>query len=203
MLVDPDGRKFVSIIKIGGEKYKFVFDGKKATIQSYKRGEVSGEVKNYEKGSNKFVDCIIKSYNYIVDKGADIDGALQKVASSDKEIKVVKRRRSGWYAKGTIGFDFKYGLKLKNSKNEKSFESPAVGFWSEVYHAYIDNFDSKSKSKFKNDDDLHSQEENYVHVIKGNKVVDILRTKGYQEGKRDTYEDAWKLKKTKSLTAKK
>src|SRR5574344_2589282 len=62
--VDPDGRKFVvPRVRIEGQKgrYNVTFDGTTATMQQAGR-KSSGEVMQYQSGTNQFVDNMVASY---------------------------------------------------------------------------------------------------------------------------------------------
>ena len=95
-----------------------------------------------------FVSQMVESYKYIVTNGAGIDGAMEEVAKSKKEVEVRERRNKGSYLNGVIEFDFSKPLDVfDNNGNLIGNQPPALAFWSEVYHAYIDliNLDIKDK----------------------------------------------------------
>ena len=191
--VDPDGRKFVvPRVRIEGQKgrYNVTFDGTTATMQQAGR-KSSGEVMQYQSGTNQFVDNMIASYNYITNcDGADVDGAMQTMATSSVEIKVKHQRFGGSYLNKTIRFDFSQGERIERDDGVSGYESPAVGFWSEVYHGYLD-ITGENRSLKSLSDTCNLKEENYVHVTKGNQVIDALnKCYNSNETKRNNYEDA-------------
>ena len=214
LFVDIDGRVFVTYIKVKQKdektgkikkiKYKVVFNGTKTTMQKIVKGKPVGEIVDYSTGTNQFVDNMVDSYSYIVENGADIDGAMQKIASMNEEVVVVEKRQGGSYLNGVIEIDFRYGLTIyddngtdKSSDDKKiGNQSPALGFWSEVYHAYIDLVDTETKEELNGD---LQKEEEYVHLDKEHAVIDALRTK---EAKRTQYQpgDAMPVK-TKNATS--
>ena len=197
--IDPDGKKFiVPNVKIEGQKgrYNITFDGTTATMQQSGK-KSSGEIMQYQSGTNKFVDNMIASYNYIVKNGADVDNAMQQIAESeDIKIYVSHASDDGYYMKGKIGIDFSKGIKVDRDDGVSGYESPAFGFWSEVYHAFIDKIDITAKNTYKKmkGEIYNSAEENYVHVTKGNQVIDLLKKNNPSNGetKRDKYENGWR-----------
>jgi hypothetical protein len=190
--VDTDGRKFVTYIKVKNEETgktvtkKVTFDGVKTTMQTMRKGKLVGGAVEYTAGTSQFVDDMVTSYNYIVENKADIDNAMQKVASSDIEVEVKFGKGRGDYWKSKIRYDFSYGLEVYDKDNKLiGIQSSALGFWSEAYHAYIDLIDISTKDVLK---DL-ATEENYVHLTKESKVVDKLKGNDptNNEAKRATY----------------
>jgi hypothetical protein len=201
---DFDGRDFITYVKLKNsqtgksEIHKVTFDGTKTMIENVKTGAI-GEYN----GGSKFVDDMITSYNYIVENGADIDDAMKTIASSKDIHIIVEESKSGGgqYKNGKIIIDLNVGLEIYDNETDKhkGNQSPALGFWSEVYHAYIDKIDNIAKEKYKNVDN----EEEYVHVEKEQKVIDKLKKEDptNKETKRKTYGEAqWKVK-TKGPTS--
>jgi hypothetical protein len=127
----------------------------------------------YTIGANKFVDDVITSYHYITDNGADIDGALQFVAESKKvtSVKLVRKLSATLYdGSGNINFNPLEGLYTYDG-----FQSPAVGFFHESYHRYLE----LKGRKFNTTDD----EEQYVLHHAETPAVGKLREAGFkQEG---------------------
>jgi len=149
------------------------------------------------------MDGVIESYNYIVGNGADIDGAFQEVASSNVEVLVKFNKMDGAHRGGEILFDFNYGLEVfdLSGKKDKSLgvQSAALGFWSEVYHAFL-----HLDGNYKLNDTEHQAEEDKVHTEKEPQVIDKLKEKdsSNNEAKRKAYKagDAWPVK-TKDITS--
>jgi RHS repeat-associated protein len=208
MAVDPDGKEIIiNSVKIlnpntgNTEKFNVVFNGSSISMSNSK----TGELLEYQTGMNEFVDGILTSYNYIATSGADVDNAMQKIAESKEiSLKIREVNREATYYKGVIEYDFSYGLEVFGAEGQSlGIQSPALGFWSEVYHAYIDLVDSEARAKYKND---ISAEEQYVHLEKESEVVDRLNEhhKTEREVKRQTYKmeggDA-ALVKTKGVTS--
>ena len=200
ILVDPDGQIFIHYTKVKGSdgknvKVKITYDGKVIRMTNKK----TGKSMNYT-GQSQFVNDMITSYNYIVKNNADVDNAMKQIAKSKIEVEVIEKKKGGSYLDKKIEFDFNYGLKVFDTKgvNDKELgnQSPALGFWSEVYHAYIDLIDTKAKQAIGGD---RQKEEDYVHIEKEHQVIDKL---GGKETKRTQYEpgDAWPVK-TKSVTS--
>ncbi len=192
--VDPDGRKFVvPRVKIKGQKgrYNVTFNGTSITMQ--RTGiRKSEETIQYQSGTNEFVDNMVASYNYIVNcEGADVDNAMKQVAQSTTSINVKNKRDDGSYGHKTIRFDFSQGSKIEREDGVSGYQSPALGFWSEAYHAYLDIIDKKTQKSLSSfSDPYHLKEENYVHVTKENVVIDALnRYYGSNETKRNHYFD--------------
>ena len=192
--VDPDGEKFVvPRVKIKGQKgrYNVTFNGTSVTMQ--RTGiKKSKEILQYQSGANEFVDNMVASYYYIVNcEGADVDGAMKQVAESATTVKVKKQRDAGSYLWKTIRYDFSQGSKIEREDGVSGYQSPALGFWSEVYHAYLDIIDKKTKKSLSSFSDTYNmEEENYVHVTKENSVIDALNNfYGANETKRNEYED--------------
>ncbi|MBP7102941.1 MAG: hypothetical protein KBA86_06785 [Bacteroidales bacterium] len=202
--LDPDGRKFVvPRVRIEGQKgrYNVTFDGTTATMQQAGR-KSSGETFQYQAGTNQFVDNMIASYNYITNcEGADVDGAMQKMAASDIVIKVVQIANTAEYSDGKIKMDFSKGSKVDRDDGKSGYQSPALGFWAEVYHSFIDKLDMNAKNTYQ-DKNNREREENYVHILKEGAVIDALKTKNPSNGetKRGKYEDAWKVVRIKNVT---
>lgn len=126
------------------------------------------------------------------------------------EIKVSYSKDFGQYNDKThdeILIDFTYGFKIYDEDgsgdNHIGNQSPALGFWGEVYHAYIDLIDSKAKKSFSNDKPYRTKEEDYVHVEKLGQVIDSLQTadENNKEAKRPTYSSASESYKAKSVTS--
>ncbi|MCR5554166.1 MAG: RHS repeat-associated core domain-containing protein, partial [Bacteroidales bacterium] len=192
--VDPDGKKFVvPRVKINGQKgrYNVTFDGTSVTMQRTGIKKTS-EVISYQVGTNKYVDDMIASYNYIVNcDGADVDNAMKEIANSPFTVKVIKRRYEACYSWNKIYYDFSQGSKIEREDGVSGYQSPALGFWSEVYHAYLDIIDKKTKKSLSSFSDTYNlKEENYVHVTKENVVIDALNScYGANETKRNVYED--------------
>lgn len=194
LFADTDGREFITYVNVKNketgksELHKVTFDGVNTTIENQKTNINS----NYEGGS-KFVDDMISSYNYIVNNGADVDNAMQTLASS-KTIQVEVKEAKGYgkaeYKDGVITFNFKEGTQLFDDNKKLGNQSPALGFWSESYHAFIDLVDSKAKASFSDDNEYLLKEEKYVHLTKEHQVVDIFKKngEGNKETKRATYE---------------
>lgn len=210
LFVDADGREFITYVKINDEKtgkpvqYKVTFDGTNTTMQNVKTG-ANG---NYTGGS-QFVDDMVTSYNYIVSNGADVNNAMKTMASS-KDIKIEVKETSKYgktkYRDGVITVNFKEGVQIWSDKGDgehKGDQSPALGFWSEVYHGYLDKVDATTKAKFEDDNEFDLLEENYLHVEIEGQVIDKLKAKDptNKETKRENYLDAaWPNKDIKSPT---
>ena len=214
LFVDVDGNVFVTYISVQeknettGEikrvNYKVVFDGTNTTMQEVNKGKTTGAVKDYQSGTNQFVDDMVTSYNYIVDNNADVDGAMKKMAEMPEEIEVKKSKKGGSYQDGVILYDFSQGVKIDSKDGAvDGVQSSALGFWSEVYHGYIDKIDLKKKEEFKSDNVQHDQEEEFVHVEKEGAVIEALKKSNpkINETKRTTYGDGWKNVKTKNVTS--
>ncbi|MBA3680507.1 MAG: hypothetical protein H0W73_04995 [Bacteroidetes bacterium] len=205
LLVDKDGRDFITYIKVKNaetgksELHKVTFDGTNTTMQNVKTGATTG----YAPGTSQFVDDLTTSYKYIVDNGADVDNAMKTIATSKDihvEVEESKKGRAE-YSDGTILIDFNSGLEVYDDEtdNLKGTQSPALGFWSEVYHAYIDKVDKEAGEKYKNVD----KQEEYVHVEKEQQVVKKLQEKDptNKEPTRNKYsEGQWDVK-TKGPTS--
>ena len=134
----------------------------------------SEETIQYQSGTNEFVDNMVASYNYIVNcEGADVDNAMKQVAQSTTSINVKNKRDDGSYGHKTIRFDFSQGSKIEREDGVSGYQSPALGFWSEAYHAYLDIIDKKTQKSLSSfSDPYHLKEENYVHVTKENVVIE-------------------------------
>lgn len=200
LFIDTDGREFFTYIKVKNEESgktelkKVTFNGVEASITDVKTGNTTA----YSSGTSQFVDNMITSYNYVVSNGADVDNAMQTVAGSkDVQVEIVESKKGGSYFKGKIEYDFNFGLKLYNGETNEYLgnQSSAIGFWSEVYHSYVDLIDQKAKSDLNGDID---KEEDYVHISKEHKVIDKLKEKNPEskETKRTQYQagDAWPVK---------
>jgi|GEM_PF-2071576 len=218
--VDADGNVFVTYIEVKrknettGElekvNYKVVFDGSNTTMQAYdkKSGEATGDVLNYTTGTSQFVDDMVTSYSYIVGNGADVDGAMKAVAEMKQEIPVISSSDSYEYDPETneLAYDFSLGLKVKRDDGTKGGQSPALGFWSEVYHAYMNYFMKEKLAEFKEggDTDMNGSplEEEYIHTGKEQKVIEALKKAipGNKETYRDTYGDGFDTFKADSPT---
>jgi len=216
--IEVDGNVFVTYItekvknestgKLEKVEYKVIFDGTKTTMQQVNRDGGLGTATDYKAGTNQFVDDIVTSYNYIVDNKADVDNAMQQVAESTEEIVVKDRAGAGEYDEGVIRFDFSQGLKVNTKdKTVDGVQSPALGFWSEVYHAYLDKIEKTKLQEFDTKATAQTPaidlEEEYVHVTKENAVIDALKKSNpsNNEPKRQTYTDGWKNVKTKGVTS--
>lgn len=204
LFIDTDGQEFITYVKLKDEEtgklvmHKVTFDGTNITAQNAKTGTNA----NYKSGDNKFVDNIVASYNYIVSNGADVDNAMQKVAKSSIQVQIIEEKMAGEYSDGKIEYDFNYGLEVFDEKgNSLGVQSPALGFWSEVYHGYIDLIDNEAKDKYSGE----KSQEQYVHLKKEPVVIDKLKEKDAtnKESKRKTYDmkggDAYPIK-TKDAT---
>jgi len=213
--IDVDGNIFVTYIsvkvkdeatgKLKKVNYKVTFDGTTATMQVINSGKTEGDIMTYEQGTSQFVDDMITSYNYIVENNADIDDAMRQMAQSSEEIEIKNRAGAGEYSNGVIKIDFSNGLRVTSKdKTVDGIQSPALGFWSEVYHAYVDKIDLVKKAEFKaTDNSQNDLEEEYIHVEKEGKVIDALKESNPEinEPKRTTYGDGWKNVKTKGPTS--
>lgn len=211
VFVDTDGQEFITYIKVKNQEtgktvqYKVTFDGVNTTMTDVKTGANS----NYTAGTSKFVDDMVTSYNYIVKNGADVNNAMQTLASS-KDIKVEVRETSRYgktkYKNGVITVNFQEGVQIWSDKGDGEHvgdQSPALGFWSEVYHAYLELVDHATQAKFEDDDEFKLQEENYIHVDIEGQVIDKLKAKdpSSKETKRQDYLDAaWPNKGIKDVT---
>jgi RHS repeat-associated protein len=205
--IDPDGNVFTTTIKVKEQQengknknvqYNVTFNGTTAEMKNVK----TGEAKQYQSGTSKFVDNMVTAYNYIVNNGADVDGAMQQMAESHIEIKVIKTANTAEYSKGTIKMDFSKGSKVKRDDGESGYQSPALGFWGEVYHSYLDKIATKTKGTLTDkNDSYNTNEENYVHLNKESEVIDNLNGKGNSETKRGKYGDAWKTERMKDVTS--
>ncbi len=144
MLIDPDGNIFRIYYDETNESGEVVqryvdFNGKKATMDNGKK---------YTTGGNQFVDDAISSYNYIIDNDADTKRAMSTVASDEDVIIKVKYIKDAKYDRyddknSTIEYNFEYGLEM----DDGSIQSPALGFFHEVVHSFIDKFYTKRDKK--------------------------------------------------------
>lgn len=225
LFVDVEGRSFVVYIVVEKKNettsviekinYKVTFNGTKTTMQQVtttKEGTTYGAAIDYTAGTSQFVDDMVSSYKYIVDNGADIDKAMQQLAESTTiELEVKDQKYGCEYApeSNKIFYDFTQGLKVESKlegeeKAQKGNQSPALGFWSEVYHAYIDKIDLAKKKEFDDANDAdQAMEEEYVHGDKEGKVIDLLKLKNPEnkERKRVKYTDGYNTMKAKSATS--
>jgi hypothetical protein len=210
LFIDKDGQDFFTYVKVQNETtgktelQKVTFDGTNLTITDSKGNSqplANVNPTSMDIASLQFIDDIVTSYNYIVTNGADIDNAMQTIASSNSiHIRVNNKKKAGDYLGGVINFDFNYGAEVGNSKGAfKGNQSAALGFWSEVYHAFVDLVDEKAKARYEDAD----AEEEYVHVKQERQVIDKLIEKNpaIQETKRNTYGDAGPGPKLKSATS--
>jgi RHS repeat-associated protein len=209
LFIDVEGKIFVVYTKVQDEngnsiKVKITFDGDVVKVYDRKSGEAMGV--EYKNGMNKFVDDMVISYEYITKNSADVDGAMEAVAKSLIEVEVVEQKGKGMasYHKGKIYYDFSLALEIHDEKTDeyKGSQSPAIGFWSEVYHSFIDLIDVEAKETFKNDTPTNDNEEYYVHVTKENQVIDKLKeaNPNSKETKRNSYEEGTWEKKVSSPT---
>ncbi|MBI2967015.1 MAG: hypothetical protein HYY40_04285 [Bacteroidetes bacterium] len=210
LFVDADGKVFVVYTKIQDKKgneteVKVTFDGDVITMINNK----TGETMEYNEES-QFVNDMITSYTYIVENNADVDNAMQQVASSDIEVEVTEssRKTAGGYEEGEIDYNFKYGVEIRRDKKKIGKQSPALGFWSEVYHAYLDLFDKAKQKQLEEESrkqgpDLNVAEEEYVHVKKEGQVIDKLRkaSKSNREMRRKSYKEGEGVFKAKGATS--
>lgn len=128
---------------------------------------------------------------------------MKEMATSTIELQINNKKASAKYdpEKKEINYDFSKGLKIDNrDKLIDGAQSPALGFWSEVYHSFIDQVDAEAKASFNGDFDA---EEEYVHVEKEGRVIDALKIAipDTKETKRSTYGDGGKYIKTKGTTS--
>lgn len=123
----------------------------------------------YTSGTNQFVEDVITSYRYITENEADIDGALKFVAEASQITKVDLTRTLGttlYDGDGTINFNPLEGLYTMDG-----FQSPAVGFFHEAYHRYLELKGRKFQTT--------QAEEDYVLQHAETPAVEKLREKGF------------------------
>lgn len=184
ILMDKDGKEIWIIPKNGGEPVKYI-PGK--TVFS----------------GDPYVENVIKSLDYVFNNGADVNNII-KTASEDgtrTEISFVRAASNTGYdpRDKSIKWNDKVGAKSKDSKTGKrGIVSPALLLFHELGDRYdhknanpkkeFDNkaFDDFKKQKVNNPSMGNSSEENVI-VNYENKAAEILNSKGYDEGIRDTH----------------
>jgi len=191
-LVDVGGKFFRVYYKVKDEESGTVvtrhvdFNGTQA---------INDDGSTYAMGTNQFVDNVLTSYEYIVSNGADVDNVMQKVASSTIQVDVryTKKRGATLYDDKLLLWDSRKGLKV----GKRGKQSPALGFYHEVYHAYLEllapvQLQTDLAISDKADDNVrnYSSEEEYV-TEKESMAAEILsvgRT-DRDEGRRADYYD--------------
>ena len=223
--VEVDGNVFVTYIKVKNaetgktETQKVTFDGVRTTMQRFVKGATVGEAVEYTSGTSAFVDDMVESYKYIVDNGADVDGAMKAMATMPQEVEVIESTRldqaNVMYDDGTITINFRA---LTTISEDDQFgnqgagkavgnQSGALGFWSEVYHGYLDLIDTETRDRLEaagNTPPGQASDEEYIHVDKEHKVIDALKTAdpGNKETKRSSYGSARPaMKRSSSATS--
>lgn len=187
LYVDPDGKTYrihyeVKNSETGETTLHHVdFDGVSAK---------NNDGTDYVMGRNQFVDDVINSYNYIVDNDADVDDVLKTIASDKNNVVDVKFDKTTKYVTGEKKLQYNplEGLDVINTDGE-GIQSPAIGFYHESYHAYIEFYYPEDERKNLNISDGSSnvpKEENLI-IGKEKEVIDHLNKTGKDEHYREDH----------------
>lgn len=189
MLLELEGKTFRIAIK--------TVDGKDSYVDfKVVEGQIQLTMEDgtkYEAGKNQFVDDVVNSYKYIEENGADVEHIMQQLASSDKIVNVKLVEQSAHYNNGsnTIQYNPLEALYIPNAEGG-TIQSPAVGFWHEAYHAWIDLLmtDETKKKELKEpvsmQDPSTTKAEQYI-VDKEKEVSKNLNQKEKKEAVRTKY----------------
>lgn len=187
--VDPDGRIYrihyeVKNSETGKTTLHHVdFDGVSAK---------NDDGTDYAMGRNQFVDDVINSYNYIVDNDADVDDVLKTIASDKENVVDVRHSRNTIYTVGKkrLRYNSTEGLDVTNREGE-GFQSPAIGFYHESYHAYIEFYftDEQKKDFIRKSNSANDELEEAYIIAKEKDVIDILNKKGEDETYREGHSE--------------
>ena len=129
--VDPDGRE---ILVTGEDKNTYIWDDNLNDFYNKKTGVYGTK--------DEFVNAVKESLIYLKEGSSYATGVISEVSSSDSTAKIEANhhRHTGFYLKGIfkkniyIQFDSTTGLSINDETN--SFESPAMGLFHELCHAY-------------------------------------------------------------------
>jgi hypothetical protein len=189
LLVDPNGETFriyyeLKNAETGKTALTYVdFNGTKGIFENGTE---------YTTGVNQFVDDVISSYDYIVEKGADVGGVLQNLATRCEITNVIFTKVIDGteydVRTETIIYNSLSGLNIKNNDNT-GIQSSALGFFHEAVHRFIElEYTEEQKKELQIISKENASKEEWEVMDKyETPAVKILQDKGEKETYRKSY----------------